>query len=144
MGAVGFRWYDTPTTATAGDKAVKAGANMSNLEMWRKSADDWKRKAEALTVELIETRRRLEELEDSLDHIAEIAAPERVMDSERLERSERMLEMLLTRLGIDMPPGPQTQDHETEKDEPEEDDEDDEDEEENPQPAAKTLTKGST
>ena len=115
---------------------MKAGANLSNAELWRKSADDWKRKAEALTLELIETRRRLEEAEDTIDHIAEIAAPERVMDSERLERAERMLEMLMARMGIDIPPA-QAKDHETEKDDEEEDDEDNEDdEEENPQTAA--------
>jgi hypothetical protein len=76
------------------------GTAASNAELWMEAANEHKRRAEALALELIEVTRERDELRESLDHIAEIAAPDRVLDSERLERNTRMLELLMSRAGF--------------------------------------------
>jgi hypothetical protein len=76
------------------------GTAASNAELWMEAAGEHKRRAETLALELMEVTRERDELQESLDHIAEIAAPERVIDSERLEKLTRMVEMLMDRAGF--------------------------------------------
>lgn len=79
---------------------MKAGAQMSNAEKWMLKAEEYKQKAADLAVQLIEVTKERNELQDTLDHIADLAGPDRVMDSERLERVTRMCEMLMNRMGF--------------------------------------------
>ena len=79
---------------------MKAGAQMSNAEKWMLKAEEYKQKAADLAMELIQVTKERDELQDTLDHIADLAGPDRVMDSENLSRNTRMLEMLMSRAGF--------------------------------------------
>jgi hypothetical protein len=83
---------------------MKSGGSMSNAEKWMAKAEEWKLNAQDLAAELVEVTRQRDELRESLDHIGEIACPDRVLDSERIERLTRMVEMLMNRAGLDVPP----------------------------------------
>jgi hypothetical protein len=89
---------DTPTERHLTMKS--GGMASTNTERWIQSAGEYKRQAEKLAAELIEVTRERDELRESLDHIAEIAGPDRILDSERLEKNTRMLEMLMSRAGF--------------------------------------------
>ena len=80
-------------------RTQETGQAMStNAERWKQTAEKYQKRAEKLAKELTEATKEREDLSDTLDHIAELSAPERVLSEERQERIERMLEMLLNRL----------------------------------------------
>jgi uncharacterized protein Smg (DUF494 family) len=111
---------------------MKAGAAMSNAEKWMHEAAHWKKKAEDLAGELIEVTRERDELQETLDHIGELAAPERMAHFARSERQTRMLEMLMSRAGFtpaEIPAAEAQGDEDEEEDDMEEDGEEAEREE---------------
>ena len=98
---------------------------MSNAEKWMHKADEWKNRAEQLAEQLAEATKERDDLQDTLDHIGELAAPERGLDSRRLERNTLMLEMLMNRAGFAPAEIPQVKaqgDEDEEEDDMEEDD----------------------
>jgi hypothetical protein len=110
---------------------MKAGAAITNAERWMLVAQEYQKKYELLKKKAAGQAQIIQDFQDSLDHIVEIAAPDRIMDSERLERLERMAALILDHLGIPVP-APKSQ--EESGDEEIEDDEDDEEIEEREEP----------
>jgi uncharacterized coiled-coil DUF342 family protein len=61
------------------------------------SAQQWKDKADELAEALIEVTQERDDYRETLDHIAELAAPDQ---DERLSRIEKMLATLFVHLGL--------------------------------------------
>jgi hypothetical protein len=89
-------------------------------------AQEYQKKYELLKKKAAGQAQIIRDCQDSLDQIAEIAAPDRVMDSERLERLEHMIALVVGHLGIIITPANA---QEGSGDDEIDDDEDDEDEE---------------
>ena len=83
---------------------MKAGAAMSTAEKWKERAEDFEREIKRLSKVLINTQEQRDELQDSLDHINELAAPDRWEEAQRINmrmgRIERMLEVFAMHFGI--------------------------------------------
>jgi hypothetical protein len=113
---------------------MKAGAAITNAERWMLVAQEYQKKYELLKKKASGQAQIIRDFQDSLDQIAEIAAPDRVMDSERIERTEQMVALILGHLGIPAPePKAQEESGDEEIEEEDNDDERGEDDDEPPE-----------